>query len=122
MPWWRRRDADNAESLDPQYLLAQAHTRDATPEPWGGFRLTVQDVFTIKGRGTAVTGQVESGSIHVGATVRQTRPNGRSRELTVAGIEMFRKVTDNANAGDNVGLLFRELTRGDIRTGDVLTA
>jgi elongation factor Tu len=120
MGWFRRKDAD---SLDPQYLLAQAEAQ--TPPPAAGFgtgfRLTVEDVFTIRGRGTVVTGRVESGTLRTGDTVRQTRPDGVARDLTVTGIEMFRKVTDVANAGDNVGLLVRDATGDDIGRGDVLT-
>jgi elongation factor Tu len=119
MGLFRRKQAEN---LDPQYLLAQADA--ATPPPatyGGGFRLAVQDVFSIKGRGTVVTGRVESGSLQRGEVVQQTRADGTTRDVTVAGIEMFRKVTDTANTGDNVGLLLAELGRNDIGAGDVLS-
>lgn len=119
MGLFRRKEA---ESLDPQYLLAQAQATTPTPATFGmGFRLTVQDVFSIKGRGTVVTGRVESGTLRRGEVVRQTRADGTSRDLTVTGIEMFRKVTDTASAGDNVGLLLPDLGREDIGAGDVLT-
>jgi elongation factor Tu len=108
----------NADSLDPQYLLGQAEA--ATPGM--GFRFTVEDVFTIAGRGTVVTGRIESGTIKVGATVRQTRTDGSTREVVIDGLEMFRKIVDTASAGDNVGLLLRHVGRNDIAKGDVLTA
>jgi translation elongation factor EF-Tu-like GTPase len=111
-----------AESLDPQYLLAQAAAATPPPATYGcGFRLTVQDVFSIKGRGTVVTGRVESGSLQRGEVVRQTRADGTIRDVTVSGIEMFRKVTDTANTGDKVGLLLAELGRHDVGAGDVLS-
>ena len=116
---WRRKQS---ESLDPQYLLAQANSSAPLTENSSiGFRLTVQDVFSIKGRGTVVTGQIESGSVGVGDTVRQTRPDGTSRDVIITGVEMFRKVVKTATAGDNVGLLLRDLGRSDIGAGDVLT-
>lgn len=123
MPWFRRR---NADSLDPDHLLAQAEAQPPQPRAWAwtsetGFRLTVQDVFTITGRGSVVTGRIESGSITKGATVRQTRTDGTSRDVTVTGIEMLRKTLDTANAGDEVGLLLHEVGRNEIGPGDILT-
>jgi translation elongation factor EF-Tu-like GTPase len=115
MALFRRKQAD---SLDPQYLMAQAQAQNVT----SGFRLTVQDVFTIRGRGTVVTGRVETGSITNGAAVQQLRPDGTRRTVAVNGIEMYRKVTETASAGDHVGLLLRDLGRDDIGPGDVLTA
>jgi translation elongation factor EF-Tu-like GTPase len=120
MPWFRRRNADN---LDPDPFLADEVQAQPSADPWGfgtGFRLTVQDVFTIAGRGSVVTGRVESGSITKGARVRQTRTDGTSRDVTVTGIEMFRKTLDSANAGDEVGLLLHEIGRDEIGPGDTL--
>ncbi|HZC69848.1 MAG TPA: EF-Tu/IF-2/RF-3 family GTPase [Jatrophihabitans sp.] len=113
----------NRDSLDPQYLLEQAQAA-TPPAAWtgGGFHFTVEDVFTITGRGTVVTGRIASGSVTKGDTVRQTRPDGSARDVTITGIEMFRRTTDTANAGDNVGLLLRNLGRDDIGRGDVLSS
>jgi elongation factor Tu len=113
----------NADSLDPHYLLAQAEAQTAQARAGSstGFRLTVEDVFVITGRGTVVTGRIEAGRIAKGATVRQTRPDGTGRDLTVTGIEMFRKVADTATVGDNVGLLLRDVGREDVGRGDVLS-
>jgi elongation factor Tu len=117
--WLRRRES---ESLDPQYLLEQAEATTPPTDSYGaGFRMTVQDVFSIKGRGTVVTGQIESGTVGVGDTVRQTRPDGTSRDVTITGVEMFRKVVKTATAGDNVGFLLRDLGRADVGAGDVLS-
>lgn len=83
----------------------------------GEFKMTVEDVFTITGRGTVVTGHVESGSVQINDTVLI---NG-SRPVVVTGIEMFRKTLDVAVAGDNCGILLRDVTRDEISQGDVLS-
>lgn len=85
-----------------------------------GFSLTVEDVFTITGRGTVIVGRISSGSVSVGDTVTLKRTNGYSCSVTVAGIEMFRKMLNTAKEGDNVGLLLRGLTKADIGQGDIL--
>lgn len=85
------------------------------------FRITVQDVFSITGRGTVITGQVESGSVRVGDEVVIQRVNGTRGKTTITGIEQFRKMLDSAQVGDNVGLLLRGVTKADIGKGDVLT-
>lgn len=84
------------------------------------FRITVEDVFTITGRGTVVTGRIESGSVTVGDIVRLGRTDGSSRDVAVTGIEMFRKMLDTAKQGDNVGLLLRDVERNGVGRGDVL--
>ena len=81
------------------------------------FRMTVADVFFIRGRGLVATGTIEDGAVRVGDIVRIN-----DAPATVDGIEAFRKVLDQAQAGDNVGLLFRKLDRGDVQAGDVITA
>jgi translation elongation factor EF-Tu-like GTPase len=126
MAWFRRKDD---ESLDPQVLLAKANaeTPAAVAMPTAsfvgtGFRMTVGDVFTIRQRGTVVTGTIEAGAVTKGQTVRLTRQDGAARDVRVDGVEMFRKVVETASAGDTVGLLLRGLERDDIGKGDVLTA
>jgi len=116
---WLRRKQD--ESLDPQVLLAQAQV-ESPPQPATatGFRFTVEDVFSIKGRGTVVTGQVEAGQLRKGSTVRLVRTTGEQRDVTVTGIEAFRKVLDVAEPGANVGLLLRDVGREDVGRGDQL--
>lgn len=87
----------------------------------GDFLLTVQDVFTITGRGTVVTGQVERGSIKVGDSVKiKDSVTGEIKISVVSGIEMFRKLLNAANAGDNVGILLRGMKRDDVSKGDIL--
>jgi len=84
------------------------------------FAMLIEDVFFIRGRGTVVTGKIDTGSLHTGDTVQLLR-NGVKRPVTVAGVEMFRKVLDQAGPGDNVGLLLSELTKDDVARGDLLT-
>jgi len=83
------------------------------------FRMTVNDVFFIRGRGTVVTGQIESGTLNVKDEIYLRRPNS-SQKVTVSGIEMFRKILDQAKAGDNVGILLRDITKQEVEKGDVL--
>jgi elongation factor Tu len=81
------------------------------------FQMTVADIFFIRGRGLVATGQIEQGTLNVGDDV-QINGNGAIR---VEGIEMFRKKLDQANQGDNVGILLKGIDRDDIKAGDVLT-
>jgi elongation factor Tu len=81
--------------------------------------MTVEDVFFIKGRGTVVTGQVESSTLRVGDEIYIRRATS-SRRTIVTGIEAFRKLLGEANAGDNVGVLLRDITKPEIQRGDVL--
>ena len=83
------------------------------------FRMTVEDVFSIKGRGTVVTGKIETGTVKVGDEISIQGKNGEKRTI-VAGVEMFRKTMSQANAGDNVGILLRDITKQDVQQGDVL--
>ena len=83
------------------------------------FRMTVQDVFSIKGRGTVVTGKIETGTLKVGDEVAVQGKNGEKRTV-VTGIEAFRKILDQANVGDNVGILLKDVAKQDIQPGDVV--
>ena len=83
------------------------------------FMMPVEDVFSIKGRGTVVTGRVERGSIKVGDPIEIVGLR-ETRQTTVTGLEMFHKVLDNAEAGDNCGALLRGIERDDIERGMVL--
>jgi elongation factor Tu len=83
------------------------------------FLMPVEDVFSIKGRGTVVTGRVERGLIKVGETVELVGIKPTS-STTVTGVEMFRKLLDQGQAGDNVGLLLRGIGRDDVDRGQVV--
>jgi elongation factor Tu len=84
------------------------------------FRMTVQDVFTIRGRGTVVTGQIENGTLNVGDEVSLLR-NGSIKRVKVAGIEIFQKQLQQAQAPAEVGVLFTNLDKRDIQREDILT-
>jgi elongation factor Tu len=84
------------------------------------FSMPVEDVFTITGRGTVATGRVERGQIKTGDKVQIVGMTDELREVVVTGVEMFRKILDYAEAGDNVGLLLRGVQRDDIERGQVL--
>ena len=89
----------------------------ATDKP---FLMPVEDVFTITGRGTVATGRVESGVLHVGEEVEIVGLMEEKRKTVVTGIEMFRKLLDEAQAGDNIGALLRGIQRTEIERGQVL--
>jgi len=84
------------------------------------FLMPVEDVFSITGRGTVATGRVERGTIKIQETVEIVGLSDETRTTVVTGVEMFRKLLDQAIAGDNVGLLLRGVQRTDIERGQVL--
>ena len=84
------------------------------------FIMPVEDVFTITGRGTVATGRVESGVIHINDEVEIVGIKPEKQKTTVTGIEMFRKLLDEGQAGDNIGALLRGIKREDIVRGQVL--
>ena len=84
------------------------------------FLMPVEDVFTITGRGTVATGRVERGTVKVGETVEIVGLAEETRSVVVTGVEMFRKLLDQAMAGDNIGALLRGVQRSDIERGQVL--
>ena len=100
---------------------AVAHPAASPKSADGPFRMTVEDVFSIRSRGTVVTGRVESGTLHMRDSLLIQR-GSQARKTTVIGIEMFHKVMDHASAGDNVGLLLKDVDKNDVQRGDVLSA
>ena len=85
------------------------------------FMMPVEDVFSITGRGTVATGRVERGQVRVGDEVEIVGIEEETSKTTVTGVEMFRKLLDYAEAGDNVGTLLRGVTRDQIQRGQVLS-
>ena len=89
----------------------------ATDKP---FLMPVEDVFSITGRGTVATGRVERGVVHVSDTVEIVGIKDESRSVVVTGVEMFHKLLDEGQAGDNIGCLLRGVQRNEIERGQVL--
>ena len=103
-------------------LFEQIDTYIPTPERDTDkpFLMPVEDVFTITGRGTVATGRVERGVVKVGDEVEIIGLAEETRKTVVTGVEMFRKLLDSAQAGDNIGALLRGVDRKDIERGQVL--
>jgi elongation factor Tu len=111
-PEWEKKIVELAEILD-SYI---PEPKRAIDKP---FLLPIEDVFSISGRGTVVTGRVEQGIIKVGEEVEIVGIRGTTK-TTVTGVEMFRKLLDEGRAGENVGVLLRGTKRDDIERGQVL--
>ncbi len=112
----------NSEHLKPiQELLdtLDSYIPDPARETDKPFLMPVEDVFTITGRGTVATGRVERGTVKVNDTV-EIVGMGKQRQTVVTGVEMFRKLLDEAQAGDNVGLLLRGIQRNEVERGQVI--
>jgi len=116
-------EGDTSDIGRPAIEKLVAAMDDYIPEPEravdGAFLMPVEDVFSISGRGTVVTGRVERGIIKVGEEIEIVgiRP---VQKTTVTGVEMFRKLLDQGQAGDNVGILLRGTKRDDVERGQVL--
>ena len=106
---------DLMEALDTYIPLPQRET----DKP---FLMPVEDVFSITGRGTVATGRVERGMVKVGDTVERVGIKAETKSVVVTGVEMFRKLMDQAQAGDNIGLLLRGMDKEEIERGMVLAA
>jgi elongation factor Tu len=123
-------EALNSESEDPEapeYESIRELLRvidEYIPEPEREtdrpFMMPVEDVFTIKGRGTVVTGRIERGVIHTGDPVEIVGLQDEIMDTVCTGVEMFHKVLDEGQAGDNVGLLLRGVDRNDVERGMVV--
>ncbi len=117
----------SSDLSDPAYapiveLMEAVDSYIPTPERKADlpFLMPVEDVFTITGRGTVATGRVERGTIKVGDEVEVVGLAEESRKTVVTGVEMFRKILDYAEAGENIGALLRGVQRTDIERGQVL--
>ena len=84
------------------------------------FLMPIEDIFSITGRGTVVTGRIETGTIHVNDPAEIVGFNDRPRTTVVTGVEMFRKLLDQGEAGDNVGLLLRGIDKKEVKRGAVI--
>ncbi|NMN99410.1 elongation factor Tu [Antrihabitans stalactiti] len=109
-----------AESIVELMQAVDDSIPDPVRETEKPFLMPVEDVFTITGRGTVVTGRIERGSININQEVEIVGIKTTSTKTTVTGIEMFRKLLDSGQAGDNVGLLVRGIKREDVERGQVV--
>jgi elongation factor Tu len=113
---------------DPEWseklMELMAAVDESVPEPVRDidkpFLMPIEDVFTITGRGTVVTGRIERGVLKVTDTVEIVGIREKTTSTTVTGIEMFRKLLDEGRAGENVGLLLRGIKREDVERGQVI--
>ena len=119
-------ESSATDSSDPAYACINelmAAVDSYIPEPTRDldkdFLMSVEDVFTISGRGTVATGQIERGIVKVGEEIEVTGIR-ETQTTTVTGVEMFRKSLDQGQAGDNVGILLRGLKREEIERGQVI--
>ena len=83
------------------------------------FRMKVEDVFMIRGRGTVAIGRIESGTLSTGDEVDIHGPGGNKR-VVVAGLEMLQKTLNQVGAGDNVGVLLKDVSKDDVQRGYIL--
>jgi len=113
---------DDAASASIDELMAAVDAYIPVPERAvdQNFLMPVEDVFSIKGRGTVGTGRIERGVIHVGDEVEVVGLADAVRKTTVTGVEMFNKTLEDGQAGDNVGLLLRGVEKNELERGQVL--
>ena len=120
-------ESDSTDINAPEYepilkLMDAVDSFIPTPERASGlpFLMPVEDVFSITGRGTVATGRVERGTLNLNDEVEITGLADEPRKVVVTGIEMFRKLLDQAEAGDNIGALLRGVQKNEIERGQVL--
>jgi len=112
-PKWEEKVVELMKAVD-EYIPLPPRERDKP------FLMPVEDVFSITGRGTVATGRIETGVVHTGDEVELVGLGATSRKSVVTGVEMFRKILDDGEAGDNVGLLLRGVDKKEIKRGMVL--
>ncbi|HEU4716441.1 MAG TPA: elongation factor Tu [Bacteroidia bacterium] len=112
-PKWVEKIMELMDAVD-SYIPTPARDKEKP------FLMSVEDVFTITGRGTVATGRIETGVVNVGEEVEIIGMQEEKLKTTVTGVEMFRKLLDRGEAGDNVGLLLRGIEKKDIRRGMVI--
>ncbi len=113
-------DAPEYESIKELLRVVDEYIPEPVRETEKPFMMSVEDVFSIKGRGTVVTGRIDRGIIKVGEPVEIVGLQEKSRESVCTGVEMFHKLLDQGMAGDNVGLLLRGIERTDVERGQVI--
>ena len=112
-PKWEEKVMELMDAVDNWIELPQR----AKDKP---FLMPVEDVFSITGRGTVATGRIETGTVHVGDELEIIGLGADGKKTVCTGVEMFRKILDDGEAGDNVGLLLRGIDKNEIKRGMVL--
>ena len=110
---------DNNKCIDELMAACDEYIPEPPRETDKDFLMPVEDVFSIKGRGTVVTGRIEQGIVKVGDEI-EIIGLGDDKKTTVTGVEMFQKILDEGRAGDNVGALLRGVEKDDVQRGQVL--
>jgi elongation factor Tu len=113
-------DSEGVKSIEELMKAVDEYIPSPTRELDKPFLMPVEDVFSIKGRGTVVTGRVERGKVKVNETVEVVGIRPKTTSTVVTGVEMFRKILDEGQAGDNVGLLLRGIEKEDVERGQVV--
>jgi elongation factor Tu len=113
-------DAKWGESILELLAACDSNIPEPVREIEKPFLMPIEDVFTITGRGTVVTGRIERGIVKVGETIEIVGIAEKTSSTTVTGVEMFRKLLDEGRAGDNVGVLLRGTKREDVQRGQVV--
>ena len=114
------KDDKICKPIDDLFEAIDSYIPEPTREVDKPFLMSIEDVFSIKGRGTVATGRIERGLVKVGDTVEIVGLRAESRNTVVTGVEMFNKTLDSGMAGDNVGALLRGVEKDDIERGQVL--
>ncbi|HVF52442.1 MAG TPA: elongation factor Tu [Actinomycetota bacterium] len=113
-------DAEAAEGLKELMKTVDEYIPEPERDVAKPFLMPIEDVFTITGRGTVVTGRVEQGQLRVGEEIEIVGIEPKTSKTVVTGIEMFRKMLDEAQAGDNAGILLRGTKKDEVQRGQVL--
>ena len=112
-PQWEQKVLELMDAVD-SYIPLPVRLTDRP------FLMPIEDIFSITGRGTVVTGRIEQGTIHVGDPVELVGFSEKPRTSVCTGVEMFRKLLDQGEAGDNVGLLLRGIDKKEVKRGEVV--
>ncbi|MHC5113760.1 MAG: elongation factor Tu [Planctomycetota bacterium] len=114
------KDDDSGKPIDELMDALDSYIPEPTRETDKPFLMPIEDVFSIKGRGTVVTGRIERGVVHVGDDIEIVGLADESRKTVCTGVEMFNKILEEGQAGDNVGALLRGVEKDEIQRGQVL--
>jgi len=114
------KDDELCKCVDDLLAACDKYFPEPTRDRDKPFLMPIEDVFSIKGRGTVVTGRVERGMVHVGEEVEIVGLADKPRKTVVTGVEMFNKILEEGQAGDNIGCLLRGIEKDDVERGQVI--